>query len=163
MTSNKRGSLSLSIESVVVLVLAIAMLGLGLGFSRGMFNKTGDALRIPSPDMYASESDPLVTYSDIIELDRNKAAFLPVKYYKAGTTAFTEDMVQVLCPAGVFNAPVALSPAGFKQDPNTEMQYMVYIHKGFLIPASAICTLRALGNPPPTTYVERQITLKYKD
>lgn len=79
--SLKKASLSLSINAVVILVLAIAMLGLGLGFTKKMFGKFGDTIQIPEPELSATESDPIVTNGNTINLKAGKSVDVPFKYY----------------------------------------------------------------------------------
>jgi hypothetical protein len=163
MSVHKRGSLSLSIESVIVLVLAISMLGLGLGFTKQMFDKFGSTLELPKPDMYASESYPLVTFSDIIDLDRNKATFLPARGYKSDTMVYTEDVVYLSCPFGSFTG-LAISVRNYQQATDTENDFMVYIPKGYLLVDNVVCTLRYVGHLPGIVpYFEKQVTLQYKN
>jgi hypothetical protein len=95
----KKGSLSLSYNAVVTLVLSIAMLSLGIGFTKQMFNRFGSTLEIPPPDMWASEENPIVLNSELIEVKRNKQIILPVRFY----SSFNGEVYPALncyCPTG---------------------------------------------------------------
>jgi hypothetical protein len=83
---NKKASLSLSIESVVILILAIAMLGMGIAFTKKMFDKFGNTLEIPPPELAASEDNPIVLSSDDIVVKKDKKIIIPVRFYSTFST-----------------------------------------------------------------------------
>ena len=57
--SNKKGSLSLSINAIVVLILAITMLGLGLGFMKKTFGGVTNQFETVSQQMHKEMVDRL--------------------------------------------------------------------------------------------------------
>ncbi|MFH1134117.1 MAG: hypothetical protein V1735_06515 [Nanoarchaeota archaeon] len=82
----RKGSLSLSIESIVILIIAITMLGLGLGFVKTMFGKATKniddlASQIPDPTPPDDQLQLTISPETQLSVKAGDSAVMKVRVY----------------------------------------------------------------------------------
>lgn len=99
--SQKRASLTLSVNAIVVLILAIVMLGLGMAFIRGMFTQTSDIFEQkvaeePEP-VNPSISNPITISRERIITHTNEVEIVKIGIFNPTNSSWTGATPSVTC------------------------------------------------------------------
>ncbi len=161
---NKKGDLSLSVNTIVIIVLAITLLGLGLTFIQSLVGGATEELGGFIEDVDLTEkptsSNPLVVQSEI-EIKRNAEKKLNIGFYNKGASSITEvkpKLDKCITLTGEDEAadpaPELFAPKKSEVPPSEVQGYLAVLKESGLSEGRYICTLTMEGsfdgdNPAP--------------
>ena len=159
--SQKRASLTLSVNAIVVLILAIVMLGLGMAFIRGMFGQVSETFEQkiaeePEPQT-PSIRDPITLSREHVITHSGVTDVIKVAIFNPTNETWTNAKPDITCPTGV----TITDDANQKTvSPNTRQDYTLKLKLTGPVD-TYLCELKIAATPTPS--YSKDITIEIRD
>jgi hypothetical protein len=142
----RKGSLSLSIESIVILIIAITMLGLGLGFVKTMFGKATKniddlASQIPDPTPPDEQTQLTISPETQLSIKAGDAAVMKVRIYNP-TDAAADITPAIDCSASGLGAILQANAKNVAAAKSETFNILIEVPRSAAI-GSYLCLIKA--------------------